>query len=324
MTLRQAQGHNESNRIMKNKDKTIETLLRETRFLNLSEREADQAWGTISQRIESSGAFSSLPTKRKTMIPLLIGALLFASAGGTVAASNSAVPGDKLYGIDRAVESVRVALAREDSSNELRLRFAEERLLEVQALVERARAKANATSTATTTATTTASSTVTTTPGRSGDKVAHGVDVALSYLNEVSAKLAASGNTEAVARLALVIERLETIANSDYVRVQLKNDGAFKLRLKGAGDSSASASSSSDVKINTSGNKGRIEVKEIGEKIRFEILENGDMRVKSQTDIDNDDEDDDDNDDEDDGDDRSSRGRGNGVDLNSNLRIDLR
>lgn len=316
---------------MKNKDKTIETLLRETRFLNLSDREADQAWGTISQRIESSGAFSPLPTKRKTMIPLLIGALLFASAGGTVAASNSAVPGDKLYGIDRAVESVRVALAREDSSNELRLRFAEERLLEVQALVERARAKANATSTdstssrqaATTTATTTASSTATTTPGRSGDKVAHGVDVALSYLNEVSAKLAASGNTEAVARLALVIERLENIANNEDVRVQLKKDGAFKLRLKGVSDSSASASSSSDVKINTSGNKGRIEVREIGEKIRFEILNNGDMKVKSQTDIDNEDDDDEDED-EDDDDDRSSRGRGNGVDLNSNLRIDLR
>jgi hypothetical protein len=53
------------------------------------------------------------------------------AGGGAVYAADAAVPGDALYGLDRAVESVRLGLARDpEAVFALQLRFAEERLEE--------------------------------------------------------------------------------------------------------------------------------------------------------------------------------------------------
>jgi hypothetical protein len=60
-------------------------------------------------------------------------AVLF-SGTGVVAASDAAKPGDALFGIDLAVERVRMSLASDDSRNELARTFAQERLEEIQKL----------------------------------------------------------------------------------------------------------------------------------------------------------------------------------------------
>lgn len=316
------------------------------KFNPLTKAESDDAWNAISTRIETPNAFpfvGLLKINRKPMIPLLIGALLFASAGGTVAASNNAVPGDVLFGVDRAVENVRLALAG-DASTELKLKFAEERLGEVQTLIARARAQANvsATTTATTTASTSTSTVATSTPKqKSNDSVALGVNVALAYLNSISDDLSASGNAEVVAKLENVIGRLETITNSDDVKAKLKNNGEFQLRLRES-SATSTASTTGNVMINTNGNKTRIEIREDGERFRIEIKDlpaqtgNGDLEMKLKTNDDEDDneeenddvedEDEDDREDEDrenDDEDKDNSGRGRGR-LDSSLRIDLR
>lgn len=309
---------------MKKNNKTIEQELREVRFRDLSLQESESTWNGIHARITGERSFSSvfsLKTNRKRMIPLLIGALLFASAGGTVAASNSAVPGDALFGIDRAVENVRLALADKESKAELKVRFSEERLDEVRNLVKRVKAQSNATSTATTTATTTATSTATTTPRGVNTDVALGVNVAIAFLNDAAADVSASGDAEAAAQIKAIVSQLENLANDADVKVRLKQNGDFQLKLK-SGVATSTASTTGSVKLNTSGNKSRIEVREDGERIRIEIKDSGDIKVKSkiEAEIEAEDEDEEDDDDEDES---ENKGRGKGS-ATSSLKLDLR
>ncbi|OHA91285.1 MAG: hypothetical protein A2758_02360 [Candidatus Zambryskibacteria bacterium RIFCSPHIGHO2_01_FULL_49_18] len=230
--------------------KPLEDKLKSLRFRSLAESEAHDAWNTINARI-TSHTFQ-LSAKRTNMISLLIGVLVFVS-GGTAVAANSAVPGDVLFPIDRAVENMRLAFSGKSKAN-LKVKFAEERLDEVDKLIAKARLSAKAT----TTVSTSSPQSATTTPKRANGKVSVGVDYAVSFLNNVAADLAASGDVEASAKIDSVIDRFETLVNENEVK-------AF---------------------INTSGNKSRIEIRsDDGARIRVEVKDNGDIRVKTQADV---------------------------------------
>ncbi len=69
------------------------------------------------------------------MISALIGLFLALSAGATVAVSDDAKPGDALYGVDRASERVRLAFAGEEGKAELKVRYANERLTELEEVI---------------------------------------------------------------------------------------------------------------------------------------------------------------------------------------------
>lgn len=299
--------------------KTIEERLKGVKFRELSESESRSAWDKISVNLDGRPAFlfPTLLANKKSMIPLLIGALIFASAGGTVAASNSAVPGDALFGIDRAVERVELALAGSGKA-EIKLKHANERLEEVEKLIEKNRVSARASSTATSTNATT---TATTTP-KSNGRVVVGVNVALDFLNDVAQDLSASGNAEAAAEVNALVDRLESMINAQDVRVALKQNGDFMLKIKGqvSGNATTSATSSAKIKVNTSGNKDRIEIREDGDRIRIEI-KGDEVKVKARIDDDNDEDENDDGDD--DNDNRRERNR-NEIRLDSGLKIDIR
>jgi hypothetical protein len=66
----------------------------------------------------------------KTMIPILLILALTLGAGGTVAASDGARPGDILFPLDRAIEDFRITFAPDGEKQELRIKFASERLEE--------------------------------------------------------------------------------------------------------------------------------------------------------------------------------------------------
>jgi len=62
---------------------------------------------------------------------------VMAGGGVTAVASDSARPGDKLYGVDRAVEQVRLAISRSDEGDaSLKADMALERLEELQSLAD--------------------------------------------------------------------------------------------------------------------------------------------------------------------------------------------
>ncbi|MCC6146038.1 MAG: hypothetical protein IT308_00565 [Anaerolineaceae bacterium] len=71
---------------------------------------------------------------------VLVAVFLFSGAGMTVYASQSALPGDALYGVKTGVEQTRVNLARDAAEKvRLNLAFAERRLDEIARLIENKR-----------------------------------------------------------------------------------------------------------------------------------------------------------------------------------------
>lgn len=77
------------------------------------------------------------------MIPFIIALAVLLGAGGTVVASDAARPGDLLFPVDRAVEEVRATFASAEGKVELKVKFAEERLDEMDSILD----EENATST---------------------------------------------------------------------------------------------------------------------------------------------------------------------------------
>ena len=78
---------------------------------------------------------------RAWTISIAVAALLGLSATSAVAASASALPGDALYGLKRAVERARLAVPGSDALKaQLHLTFADERLAELQELLARRQA----------------------------------------------------------------------------------------------------------------------------------------------------------------------------------------
>jgi|AntRauTorckE6833_2_1112554.scaffolds.fasta_scaffold00357_13 hypothetical protein len=71
-------------------------------------------------------------------MPIIIGILLVLGVGGgTVAVSGSAVPGDALFPVERIVEKTQLAFSGKEKDIELKAKFAEERIDEVEELLSK-------------------------------------------------------------------------------------------------------------------------------------------------------------------------------------------
>jgi hypothetical protein len=79
--------------------------------------------------------------RRKPIMQLIVIVTLLFSlvSGGSVLASENAIPGDFLYKVKLFVEEARLVLTGEEKEVELYLQFAEKRLREVESLAERGR-----------------------------------------------------------------------------------------------------------------------------------------------------------------------------------------
>lgn len=140
---------------MENKNE-IEKILEAIRVNNLSEQEKAGMWhGVISKIVEikivaipSSRTWSlnTLILIKKPMLSIFaIIAVLVLGISGTVAASDSARPGDLLFGVDRTVEDIRINFAGNDKKDDLRITFAEERVRELKNLIDDEQAIATST-----------------------------------------------------------------------------------------------------------------------------------------------------------------------------------
>ena len=89
---------------------------------------------------QMSGLLSRLPLARRLnpMLAIFLAVIVAIAGGlgGMVFASNSAVPGDALYGVDRTVENIQYGLSGTQGRSTLALRFAQERFDEVNTLMD--------------------------------------------------------------------------------------------------------------------------------------------------------------------------------------------
>jgi|GEM_PF-1240105 len=119
---------------MKNTNTTIEEKILSAKPAELSAAEEAVVFSKAFARHtggKTESVFASLfITQSKIMIPLILILALTLGAGGTVAASDNARPGDLLFPLDRAIEDFRLTVAGESEKQELRIKFADERLRE--------------------------------------------------------------------------------------------------------------------------------------------------------------------------------------------------
>ena len=134
---------------MNNERPTIEDRLNRVSPTKLSPEERERLWSSIHMRIANTPMLTPSPFSIQilithnsyTMVSAFVALLLLIGGGATVAASDSARPGDALFAVDRAVENVRIALASDDSEGELRVRFANERVNEFENIIEEGKGK---------------------------------------------------------------------------------------------------------------------------------------------------------------------------------------
>lgn len=112
----------------------IDVQLKKIRTRQLSHSEKEYIWHGV--RAKKSETVSLLELVRvRFMTGAIIAIFLLLTGGGVVAASDSAKPGDTLYGIDLAVE--RAELSIKKNKTEVAHRIAEERLQEAERLSEK-------------------------------------------------------------------------------------------------------------------------------------------------------------------------------------------
>lgn len=125
---------------MTNNNTHLEEQLQKQAPSPLTETERALLWKRISAGINDapvpSPYLQHFFLTTKTMIPLIVALAVLLSAGGTVAASNDARPGDVLYPLDRAIEDFKLSVASKKDKDELRIKFANERLHEFDSIAD--------------------------------------------------------------------------------------------------------------------------------------------------------------------------------------------
>ena len=205
-------------------NKDIEKKLNSIKVNELTAQESDQVWRSIAKRLEmpQQGFSYILLLKPKFMIGIIMAILLVVGGGLTVQAADSAKPGDFLFPLDQAVEKVQLTIAGKEKKQELKLKFAEERVEELSEIIAEVREDDDrsgsngsssgdtATSTPVASSTPVSTSTSTTTPavGRSDDRLEKALSFAIEYLSQVKAELQNSSDAEAALKLNELMDRL--------------------------------------------------------------------------------------------------------------------
>jgi len=167
------------------------------------------------------------------MMSLGIALVVLLAAGGTVAVSDAARPGDVLFPIDRAAEEVRLSFtSNAEAKADLRARFAEERVAEFEEIVAEEMEEAKATGNATTTLSA---------EGRT--RVENALPVLEGFLSDAHVRASSTANARAVlqrvdARFTAALESLP----SD-LRLRLKNE------VNGAAQLQADEAATMDLKV---------------------------------------------------------------------------
>lgn len=191
------------------KKNNIEKVLEGIRVKNLSQAEKVQLWYEVSSTLEKPAYYQfsllDILTKKPMLIPIAIFAALFLGAGATVAASDGARPGDLLFGIDRTVEDIRLKLADDDKRNDLRVIFSEERIKEIEDIVNNENSDDR------------------------DARVALGIETATSFIGNASSQIALSADQEKIDRIQALVDQLNNELGdlSSGIQIDLRNSNTI-------------------------------------------------------------------------------------------------
>jgi hypothetical protein len=256
---------------MENKHK-VEKILDSVRIRNLSQEEKEGMWhGVVSKIAEMPApqAWSLNKSIKKPMLSIFaVIAVLVLGVSGTVVASNGAKPGDTLFGIDRAVEDIRINMAGDDKKDDLRIAFAEERVQELEDIIKTEDDGSKDDN------------------GDRSKRVALGIESATSFLESVSAQIALSDDKDKAARIEALIKQLsdELGGLSGEISLELQNEDQLQVRFQ--------ENNSGSGKSEDNGNS-RVEIKSDDGKLKIE-MKDGELRIKNTLFDDNSDDSDDD------------------------------
>ena len=164
------------------------------------------------------------------MITLFIALAVLLGAGGTAVAADSARPGDLLFPVDRAVEEVRAVFTVGEGKAELKIKFAEERLDEMDSILE--------------------DESATTTPNGVSEEAKQNLSQALDILTMHLAEIhGAASSTPGIAQaISIIEERLQSRVGDlpqelkikirdDRGRIELKTEeGKVKVKIDSDGE----------------------------------------------------------------------------------------
>jgi hypothetical protein len=112
------------------------TILHSIKPVALTPKEQDLAWEHVRTNMTRSATSRKAPAYSNIFKKSLALTLIFGITAGTAFAADNAKPGDTLFPIDRALENLQLSIAPVTKQNELKMKFALERVSEVKDVLE--------------------------------------------------------------------------------------------------------------------------------------------------------------------------------------------
>ncbi len=244
-------------------DKTIKTLEANKPILNAEDRAvlwSRIAGETVEKEMVPSPYGFMFVFKKPLLAPVALALVLMLGTTGLVAASEPTRPGDTLFAVKQATESIRLALASDNAKTRLEAEFAAERLLELSSILEESLAEYRQ------------NNTTTSLKVEDEKRVNEALGITLSHLGKSG--LSSSTKDSLYTELASLLEGAP-------VRI---DDG--KLR---------SYENDAQIEIREDNDDKRIEIRDGETKLRIRE-KNGELRIDYKDDWDDDDDDRDDED----------------------------
>lgn len=121
----------------------LEDKLKNIRLRELNDDDKASIWNAVLLKhlnlVNNPETFSyisifNFQIRKFAFVMMALFLLVFGGGAGIIKASDDAIPGSKLFPLDLAVESFQIKVAAPEEKDKLRLKFAEERVVEVKTL----------------------------------------------------------------------------------------------------------------------------------------------------------------------------------------------
>lgn len=233
---------------------------------------------------------------------ILLGLALLFGVSGTVVVSDNSKPGDVLFGIDRAVENIRLNFASEENKEKLKVKFAEERISELEEIIKKDSENSSDDF----------SSDDSVDDSEKDKNIEEGIGFALNLLGDINE----GGELDnLVSRLNSLIDE---VPEGTELNLKLSENGANFLKVQSDDSSSRfeievkeTGGDKTVIKTRDGENKVKVEVKDGEVKVEVKSDNRGKGSMSSGSDDDSSHESDDSDDDDDDKDDDNSGSRSN-------------